>query len=475
MAERLDVDICVIGAGTGGLVTAAAAAQLGARTVLFERHKMGGDCLNYGCVPSKALLAAAKVAKTVRTSNRFGVNTTPPIIDFPAVSRHVHGAIAAIAPHDSVERFEGLGVKVIRAEARFAGPRDVTGGGFVVRARRIVIAAGSRPAVPPIPGLNKVRFFTNETLFDNTVLPEHLIVIGGGPIGLEMAQAHRLLGSRVTVLEAAHILPKDEPELTAMLRRELVGDGIALHEEVTVKRVNKATDGLVVLLERGDGEERIEGSHLLVATGRRPNVEELELEKAGVELSPDGIKVDAHLRTTNPRIYAIGDIAGGPKFTHVADYHAGIVIRSALFRLPAKINYRALPWVTYTDPELAQVGMTEAAAKKAHRGDIQVLRWSFHEVDRAQTDGEREGMIKVVTRRNGHILGASILGPHAGELIHPWGLAIGKRLKVSALATMIAPYPTFGEINKKAAGSFYTAKLFAPWPRRLVQLLSYFG
>lgn len=475
MAERLDVDICIIGAGTGGLTVAAGAAQLGARTVLFERNKMGGDCLNYGCVPSKSLLAAAKVAKTVHAGSRFGIKTAPPVIDFSAVNHHIHDVIAAIAPNDSEERFEALGVKVIRAEARFHGPGTVAGGGFLVGARRIVIASGSSPAAPPITGLDHVPFFTNETLFDNTELPEHLIIIGGGPFGLEMAQAHRLLGSRVTVLEAAHVLARDDPELVAILRERLSADGVAIREEVKVKRIERTPGGIVAVLERRDTEERIEGSHLLVATGRRPNVQELDLEKAGIAHGPGGIMVDRRLRTTNPRVYAIGDVTGGAQFTHIADYHARIVIRNALFRLPAKVDYRPLPWATFTDPELAQVGMTEAEARRAHGDALRLLRWPFRDNDRAQTEGETEGLIKVVARRNGRILGASILGAHAGELIQVWGLAIGNGMTLGAVANMIVTYPTLGDVNRRIAGSFYTPILFGTWPRRLARFLAYFG
>ena len=475
MPERIEADLCVIGGGTGGLVVAATAARLGAKTVLFERGRMGGDCLNYGCVPSKALLAAAKTAKAVRNAGRFGIATAPPAIDFAAVMRHVHGAIAAIAPHDSVERFEGLGVRVIPAAARFAGERDVEGGGIAVRARRFVIAAGSSPAVPPIAGIDAVPFLTNETIFDNPVLPEHLIVIGGGPIGIEMAQAHRLLGSRVTVVEAARILARDDPELVGALRRGLEAEGIAIRDHTEVRRVERAGEGVAVVVTEGGREERIEGSHLLVAAGRRPNVEGLDLARAGVAYTQKGIAVDRRLRTTNRRIYAVGDVTGGPQFTHVGEHHAGIVVRNALFRMPARVDDRALPWVTYTDPELAQVGMTEGAARETHRDDVRVLRFPFHEVDRARTDRESDGMIKVMTHRRGRILGASILGPHAGELIHPWALAIGQGLKIAAFATMIAPYPTLGEIGKRAAAGYYTARLFSAATRRLVRALALFG
>src|SRR5690242_3214265 len=446
------------------------------RTVLIERGKMGGDCLNYGCVPSKALLAAAKRVKQARLDGAFGLSGAPPAVDFPAVMRHVHEVIAAIAPNDSVERFEGMGVRVIRAGARFTGPREVTAGDAVVSARRIVIATGSSPALPPIPGLADVPFLTNETVFDNTVLPEHLIVIGAGPIGLEMAQAHRLLGARVTVLEAARVLAKDDPELVELLVQRLTADGIAIEAGVKIRRIERAGARIAAVIEDGAGERRIEGSHLLVAAGRRANLAGLDLDKAGIKTDGRGaLVVDQRLRTSNRRVYAAGDAAGGPQFTHVAGYHAGIIIRNALFRLPAKVDYRALPWVTYTDPELAQTGMTEAQAMAAHPGDVTVLRWPFHENDRAQAERETHGLVKVLARRNGRVLGASMIGAHAGELIQPWGVAINGGVKLSTMAGFIAPYPTLAEVNKRAAGSFFTPKLFSERTRRLVRLLARFG
>ena len=476
MSERLGVDMCVIGAGSGGLSVAAGASQLGMKTVLIERGRMGGDCLNYGCVPSKALLAAAKRATAPRGNGAFGLSDAPPAVDFPAVMRHVHEVIAAIAPNDSVERFEGMGVRVIKGSARFAGPAEVAVGDIVVTARRIVIATGSSPTAPPIPGLADLPYLTNETVFDNTVLPEHLIVIGAGPIGLEMAQAHRLLGARVTVLEAARPLAKDDPELAELLLQRLVADGIALEAGVRIRRVERAGSRIAIVLEDGADERRIEGSHVLVATGRRANLAGLDLDKAGIATDKRGaLVVDRRLRTTNRRVYAVGDAAGGPQFTHVAGYHAGIVIRNALFRLPAKVDYRALPWVTYTDPELAQIGMTEAEAMQAHPGDVQVLRWPFHENDRAQAEGATHGLVKVLVRRSGRVLGASMIGAHAGELIQPWGLAISGGLKLSTMAGFIAPYPTLAEVNKRAAGSFYTSKLFSERTRRVVRLLARFG
>jgi pyruvate/2-oxoglutarate dehydrogenase complex dihydrolipoamide dehydrogenase (E3) component len=476
VTERIAADICVIGAGSGGLSVAAGASQLGMKTVLVERGKMGGDCLNYGCVPSKSLLAAAKRVRAARMAGAFGLSETVAAVDFPAVMRHVQEVIAAIAPQDSVERFEGLGVRVVKAEARFAGPRAVAAGDCVIAARRIVIATGSAPSVPPIPGLTDVKFLTNETVFENQILPEHLIVIGGGPIGFEMAQAHRLLGARVTVLEAARVLAKDDPELAALLVERLRGDGIVIEEGVKIRRVEGSGARVAVVVAEAGGERRIEGSHLLVAAGRRANLAGLALDQAGIAVNERGALVlDGRLRTSNRRVYAVGDAAGGPQFTHVAGYHAGIVIRNALFRLPAKVDYRALPWVTYTEPELAQVGMTEAEALAAHKGDVAVLRWPFHENDRAQAERETHGLVKALTRRSGEILGASIIGPQAGELIQVWGLAISSGLKLGAVRDYMAPYPTLGEVNKRAAGSFYTPKLFSDRTRRLVRFLARFG
>jgi pyruvate/2-oxoglutarate dehydrogenase complex dihydrolipoamide dehydrogenase (E3) component len=468
----IDADLCVIGAGSAGLSVAAGAAQLGARTVLIERDLMGGDCLNTGCVPSKSLIAAAKAAEVWRRSAAFGVAYDKPRIDPTAVRAHIRGVIEAIAPTDSEERFTGLGVTVLRSEARFTSPGEVAAGGDRVRARRFVVATGSRAALPPIPGLAEAPHFTNETIFELAETPAHLVVIGGGPIGIELAQAHRRLGARVTVLEAATILPKDDPELVAILRGRLAAEGLALREGVRIVRVERDGAGVAVVLE---GEERIAGSHLLVTAGRRPNVEALDLDKAEVKFGAKGIEVDARLRSSNRRIFAIGDVAGGPQFTHVAGYHAGIVIRNALFRLPAKVDYRALPWVTYADPELAHVGLTEAAARERHGDDVATLRWSFRENDRAQTERETLGEAKVVTRGNGRILGASILGAGAGELIPLWVLAIQQKLGLKAIASMIAPYPTLGEVSKRAAGSYFTPKLFSARTRRLVRLLAWLG
>ena len=409
MADTTKTDICVIGAGSGGLSVAAAAAQMGAKVVLIERHKMGGDCLNTGCIPSKSLIAAAHAADQMRRGGRFGVNGHEPDIDFLKVHDHVHGVIAAIAPHDSVERFEGLGVDVIQGAARFTGPREVEADGRRIRARRFVIATGSSPAPPPIPGLDQVPYLTNETVFDLDQRPDHLIVIGGGPIGIELAQAHCRLGARVTVLEGLSILGKDDPEAVDMVRRRVIDDGIDLREGAMIKKVARHGNGIALTIDNDGADERVTGSHLLVAAGRRPNVGGLNLDAAGISYSPKGIDVDNRLRTTNKKVFAIGDVAGAYQFTHMAAYHAGIVIRNALFHLPAKVNDAAVPWVTYTDPELAHVGLDEHEARVRFGDDIRVLNWSFAENDRAQAERETDGLIKIVVGRKGRILGATIV------------------------------------------------------------------
>jgi pyruvate/2-oxoglutarate dehydrogenase complex dihydrolipoamide dehydrogenase (E3) component len=475
MAETLECDICVIGAGSGGLSVAAGASQMGASTVLIERAKMGGDCLNYGCVPSKALIAAAHAAEAVRRAPQFGVNAPPPTIDFNRVHDHVHGVIAAIAPHDSVERFEGFGVTVILDSARFTGPREVEAGGRLIRARRFVIATGSSPATPPVPGLDTVPYLTNETIFDLRQAPGHLVVIGGGPIGVELAQAHRRLGAEVSVLEMFTVLGRDDPELAEIVRRQLRQDGVELHEGIRIAGIEGQAGNIRVTLDGDDGQSVIEGTHLLVAAGRKPNLDGLGLDLAGIEFTPKGVTVDARLRTTNRRVFAIGDIAGPFQFTHMAGYHAGIVIRNALFRLPAKVDHSAVPWTTYTDPELAWVGRSEADARAKFGDNIRVLRFPFDDNDRAVAERNTEGMVKVITTAKGIVVGAGIVGPHAGELIQSWILPIARAMHIKHVAGLILPYPTLGEANKRAAGAFFTPSLFGDRMKMIVRLIAKLG
>jgi pyruvate/2-oxoglutarate dehydrogenase complex dihydrolipoamide dehydrogenase (E3) component len=474
MAELLKPDICIIGGGSGGLSVAAAAAAFGVSTVLIEKHKMGGECLNTGCVPSKALLTAAKRAQVVRQAEAFGLGAVPAAVDFAKVHDHVQAVIAAIAPTDSAERFTGLGVRVIKGHAIFKDRRTLTVGDIAVRARRFVIATGSTAAVPPIPGLDTGPYFTSETIFGLTTLPRHLIVIGGGPVGLELAQAFRRLGSAVTVLEAAQPLANDDPECAAIVLNQLEREGVILRSGVKVVRVAHASGQITVTIE-SEGEDSIEGTHLLIAVGRKPTIEGLALDAARVRTGKGGILVNRKLKTSNRRIYAIGDVAAGqPRFTHAANYHAGLVIRNALFRLPVRLNNDALPWVTFTEPELAQAGLTEARARE-RRTKIRILRWPYRDNDRAQAERETPGHIKVITDTKGKILGATIVGAQAGELISMWSLALAQGLNIRALAGVVLPYPTLAELGKRAAVDFFTPGLTRPIVRRIIAWLRIFG
>jgi pyruvate/2-oxoglutarate dehydrogenase complex dihydrolipoamide dehydrogenase (E3) component len=476
MAETLTPDICVIGGGSGGLSVAAAAAAFGVSTVLIEMHKMGGDCLNTGCVPSKALLAAARRAALMQNPGSFGVAAPSVTIDFAKVHDHVRGVIAAIAPTDSEERFAGLGVRVIRGRATFKDRRTlVVGDQYEIHARRFVIATGSTPAAPPIPGLDTGPYLTNETIFDLTERPDHLIVIGAGPIGLEMAQAFRRLGSAVTVLEQAAPLAKDDPECAAIVLDQLEREGVIIRSGVKVIGVSYSSGSVTVTIEEAGAEQTITGRHLLIATGRKPTTDGLDLEAAGIRYDHAGIFINKRLKTANSRVYAIGDVAAGQlQFTHAANYHAGLVIRNALFRLPVRVSNDAIPWVTYTEPELAQCGLTEAEARK--RGiKIRILRWPYHDNDRAQAERETHGHIKVITTRKGKIVGATIVGVQAGELIATWALAIAQGLNIRAFTGVVLPYPTLSEIGKRAAMNYFTPSLTSPWVRRIIAWLRIFG
>lgn len=469
--ESLSCDVCVIGAGSAGLSAAAGAAQLGAKVVLIERGAMGGDCLNTGCVPSKSLIAAAHAAHVFTSAMKLGVgDAIAAKINFEAVHRHIHGVIGAIAPHDSVERFEGMGIKVIKETARFISPTELVAGHHRITARRFVIATGSRAVVLSVPGLAELEPLTNETIFDLVERPNHLLILGGGPIGLEMAQAFRCLGSEVTVVDRSTIMPKDEPEAAELVRIVLRDEGIALHEHANLIDPQRTQTGISATIETAMGRHEVEASHILVAAGRKANVDNMGLELAGVEYGEKGIVVDSRLRTSNHRIFAIGDVAGGPQFTHIAGYHAGIFIRNAMFSLPSKVDYAALPWVTYLDPEVAHVGLTESEARKTH-DDVTVFVEQMDDNDRAQTERRTEGFLKLVLTKSGRVLGATMVAPHAGEMISLWGLVISGRVKLSAVASMIAPYPTMAEISKRAASSFYKPKLFGRLPKAWVGLV----
>ena len=469
MMRSISADICVIGAGSAGLSVTAGAAQLGKRVVLCEKGKMGGDCLNYGCVPSKALIAAASAAATARSASKFGVSVGEPRTEFASVMDHVQSVIDAIAPHDSQERFEGLGVTVIREAASFIDARRIRAGETVISAKFFVIATGSSAFIPPIDGIEDVPYFINETIFSNRVLPDHLIIIGGGPIGVELAQAHRRLGARVTIVEANRILNKEDPDAAELVRKALTEEGVSVREGSAVKSVSTQGDEVEVLLAGGT----IKGSHLLIAVGRRANLTGLDLQKAGVRLSKDAIELDLRLRTSNKRIYAIGDAAGGAQFTHLAGDHASTFIRNALFKMPAKRRDALCPRVTYCDPEIATIGLAEEEARKVDPG-ARSVQWDFKDNDRAQAEKRTEGFAKIVVGRKGKILGATIVGKAAGDHLQPLALAIANGMKIGAFTAMIAPYPTRGEVLKRAAGAWYAPTLFSDRTRSVVRLLSLF-
>ena len=453
---RIKTDVCIIGAGSGGLSIAAGASQMGAKVVLLEGHKMGGDCLNYGCVPSKALIAAGKQAYAMAHTGDLGVTAVTPMVDYAAAKDHVRKVIETIEPVDSQERFEGFGVHVIREFGRFISKTEVQAGEHIIEARRFIVATGSGPFVPPIPGLENVDVYTNENIFDLRERPDHLIVVGGGPIGMEMAQAHLRLGSKVTVIEGAKAMGKDDPEMAAIVLDKLRDECVEIIEDALAEKVS-GSDGIVTVhTTQGD----FTGSHLLIAVGRKVNVENLHLDKAGVKWDRGGVKVAPDLRSvTNKKVYAVGDAAGGLQFTHVAGYHAGVVIRSMLFGLPSKQRTDHIPWATYTDPELAQVGLTEAQATKKFGKQVEVVRFPYHENDRAIAEGKTTGLIKVMVVK-GKPVGASIAGAMAGELIGMWAMAIANNMKMSAIAGTVLPYPTISEINKRAAGAYFSPRLF---------------
>lgn len=474
MSEVIKPDLCVIGAGSGGLSVAAIAAAMGVPVVLVEKGPMGGDCLNYGCVPSKALIAAGHRAHLMRSSEPFGVHAVEPRIDMAKVHEHVHAVIAAIAPNDSAERFVAMGVQVIRSAAKFTAKDTVEAGGKTIKARRYVIATGSSATAPPISGIDQVRYLTNETIFELKETPSRLIVIGAGPIGMELAQAFRRLGVDVVVLEAATALAREDSELRQPVIDALRDEGVEIREGVKITRIEARGAGARVVLDHNGVEEPVDGSHLLIAAGRAPNVHNLGLEQAGVRFDRKGVKVNRGLRTSNRRIYAIGDVAGGLQFTHAASYHAGLVVRSALFRMPVKVHDHLIPRVTYTDPEIAVAGLTEEQAREKYK-TLAIYRWPFAENDRAQAERTTRGHIKIIASGKGVVLGAGIVGPHAGELLGFWQLAITRGLKVADIAGTLLPYPTLQEVSRRAAVLQYQKGLSNPWLGRILRFLRTFG
>jgi len=471
-----DYDLGILGGGAAGLTAAAGAAQFGAKTILVEKGKaLGGDCLHFGCVPSKTLIRAAEVWSLARRTKEFGLPAVElPPVDLAAVMDRVRSVIATIQEHDSPERFCKLGAAVRFGEPRFVDDHTVSVGGDRLTARAWIIATGSSPSLPPVEGLDTVPYWTNETVFSQKELPGRLLVLGGGPIGIEMAQAFQRLGSAVTVVEFAdQILGPEDPDIAGILRTRLEAEGVKVLTGAKVLKAASADSSVLLRVAPAQGEGEpwtIEGDVLLVAAGRKPNVEGLELQAAGVSFTAKGVPADARMRTNVPHIYSCGDVNGVFPFTHVAGYEAGIALSNAVLRLPRKADYTKVPWCTYADPEVASIGLNEKRARAAGV-EYRVLTSHFREVDRALAEGETGGKIKVLVTPSGQLLGCQIAGHHAGELIHEWVAAINGGVRLSTLAGAVHAYPTLAEISKKAAGSYYSGKLFSDRTKRILRFL----
>ena len=466
---KIKADLVVIGAGSGGLSVASGAAQLGLNVVLFEKGEMGGDCLNTGCVPSKALLAAAKTAKTMRNAAKFGIAPAEPEVDWEAVKAHVNGIIEQIAPVDSQERFEGLGVNVIREYASFKDENTIESETTEVKARRIVIAAGSHAFVPPITGMNTLPYVTNETLFSLPEFPSHLVILGGGPIGVEMAQAFRRLGADVTVIEMAKALGNADPVHAAKAIEALQAEGVSILEGHKAVEVFGQPGDISVKVEHDGEKKTISGSHLLVAVGRVSALDGLNLEAGGVEHTRAGITTKPNLRSvSNSKVWAVGDIAGRGQFTHLAGWHASIFVQAALMKLPAKAVSEQIPAVTYIEPELAQIGLSEAEARERDGDNVHVIEFPFHENDRAIAERDTEGGIRLFVGKGDKILGASILGSGAGDILQILSLAMANKLKMRDLTKYISPYPTRAEVAKRSASVYFQPKVFGSMAKTLV-------
>ena len=465
-------DLLAIGGGTAGLVTAAGASYLGARVALIERERLGGDCLWTGCVPSKALIASAHAAQLRRDSGRLGLFGKARPVEFAAVMSAMRAAREVVSHHDDPARFRALGVDVVFGDAMLVAADTVRVGDRTLRAKRIVIATGARPGMPPIPGLAEAGALTHLTVFELEEAPASIAIIGAGPIGIEFAQIFQRLGVPVVVFESApRILHREDPAAAAVVHRQLEAEGVTIHTEVSITRVETDVGGrTIVWCRKGGPEQRVTTDQLFVAAGRRPNVDRLGLEAVGVATSPAGVIVDRKLRTTVPGIWAAGDVAGGMQFTHLADYQARLVVRNALTPFRARADYRVVPRVTYCDPELACVGLTEDEARAAGL-DVRAWQYEFADLDRAITDRRRDGFVKLLATPSGTILGATIVGAGAGNLIAPVVLAMQRRLKLSALASFIYPYPTMSEGVLRAANLARRAQLDSLGGRLLKQLV----
>ena len=478
MGETLRPDLCIIGAGAAGLSVAVSAAAFGVPTVLIERGEMGGECLNTGCVPSKALIAAARAAKGPPAALCSLDQLRAPRLDYQHVMAHVKSVIADIAPSDSAARLAAFGVTVIRSEAAFIDRFTVAAGDTLIKARRFVIASGSKPTIPTLVGLETLPYLTNETVFDLPERPGHLLIIGAGPIGCELGQAFRRLGSEVTLFDQGLLLPREDRELAGVVQGALARDGVVLRERVRLSAAAAIGGVRLHYSDAASTPREATGTHLLVAVGRTPRTADLGLEAGWIKYDKGGIIVDHGMRTSNRRVFAIGDCAGGAanglRYTHAASLQAGLVIRNALFRLPARFDPMAVARVTYTDPEIAAGGLSEEEARERH-GHVRILRFPLGETDRARAEAEPEGLVKVIASTRGLILGAAICGKGAGEMIPLWMLALREKMKLSKIAGLAMPYPTLSEAARRAALEFYAPLTRRPFIRHLLRFLRAFG
>lgn len=470
---NFDYDVGIIGGGAAGLTMASGAAQLGAKVLLIEKEPhLGGDCLHYGCVPSKTLIKSAYVYNLMKSGPHYGLPVLePPPVDFAAIASRIAGVIAEIQKHDSVERFCDLGVRVELGDAAFSDEHIVELEGKRISAASWLVSTGSSPAAPPLPGLDSVPYLTNKDIFSLETLPQSLIILGAGPIAIEMAQAFCRLGSQVTVIQrSSQILSKEDPDMAAIIQARLEAEGVKFKLGVAIKKAEASADVRRVVIETNGMEQAVEAQALLVALGRRANVDDLGLDKAGVKFSPKGIEVDSRLRTSQKHIYAAGDVTGKYQFTHAAGYEGGVVLANAVFHLPRRADYSRLPWCTYCDPELASVGMNEKTAQDA---GIEYKIWTerFADNDRALAEGRSEGMIKMLVNEKEKPIGVQIAGLHAGELINEWVAVMGGNVGLATLASAIHPYPTLGEVNKRVAGNLLQPKIFSQKIKKGLKIL----
>jgi len=449
-------DVVVIGGGAAGLTASAVVGELGKKVALIERERLGGDCTWTGCVPSKALLKVAKVVQSIRTAHKYGITVNEPVVEMGVVRDHLRHVIQEVYQHETPEETAKRGIEVIIGDAKFINAQTVQVDERRIQAKKFIIATGGRAAIPPIPGLDGVPYQTNATIFDNDRLPEHLLIMGAGPIGMEMGQAYARLGTQVTII-GDQIMPRDEPEAVEVLRNTFAGEGIEIIETL-VTEVKQAGTSIVLKLKNG---QEVQGDMLLVAVGRTPNIDTLDLEKAGVAYTKQGIAVNKQLQTNIPHIYAIGDVTTGPKFTHYAGFQGAAAGRNALLPFgKANGHESVLPWVTFTDPEVAHVGLTEAEARQQYGEAVKVFSLPMAMGDRSVAEDDTEGFIKLVYRGSGDLLGATVVADRAGEMIIEYELVIKKKISLRTLVGVMHPYPTYSDVAHKAMSKLLVSELF---------------